>query len=46
MQSSDPRPFRQALGAFPTGVNVLRFEHCEREPLVFKRGRFALAVEK
>ncbi len=25
---------------------VLNFEHCEREPLVFKRGRFALAVSK
>lgn len=25
---------------------VLSFEHCEREPLVFKRGRFALAVGK
>jgi len=25
---------------------VLNFEHCEREPLVFKRGRFALAVGK
>ena len=25
---------------------VLRFEHHEREPLLFRRGRFALAVEK
>jgi 3-hydroxy-9,10-secoandrosta-1,3,5(10)-triene-9,17-dione monooxygenase reductase component len=25
---------------------VLRFEHHEREPLLFKHGRFALAVEK
>lgn len=25
---------------------VLNFEHCEREPLVFKRGRFTLAVGK
>ena len=25
---------------------VLNFEHCEHEPLVFKRGRFALAVGK
>lgn len=25
---------------------VLNFEHCEREPLVFKRGRFAIAIEK
>jgi 3-hydroxy-9,10-secoandrosta-1,3,5(10)-triene-9,17-dione monooxygenase reductase component len=25
---------------------VLNFEHCEREPLVFKRGRFALAAGK
>ena len=25
---------------------VLNFEHCEREPLVFKRGRFGLAIGK
>lgn len=25
---------------------VLNFEHCQHEPLVFKRGRFALAVDK
>jgi 3-hydroxy-9,10-secoandrosta-1,3,5(10)-triene-9,17-dione monooxygenase reductase component len=25
---------------------VLNFQHCQHEPLVFKRGRFALAVEQ